>query len=145
MQNHAGELSRALRACACLTCSGIWLSIVLHGMSWYHVVILTGRVEILTSPSLSSRPFLTPAFSAVFPTKIPNSPLLLHLYHESLLLTLLGTLTTNFRRARQTSAFDASQLQGLQADLHEYRIAALAWQNNVEKDNRRSASHQHSL
>jgi hypothetical protein len=104
--------------------------------------MLINRVEILTSPSLSARPFLTPAFSAVFPSKIPDSPLLAHLYHESRLLTLLGALTSNFRRARQTSAYDASQLQGLHSDLHQYRIATLAWQHNVEKD--RSASHRQS-
>lgn len=108
------------------------------------VVMLTDRVEILTSPSLSARPFLAPAFSAVFPTKIPHSPLLVHLYHESRLLTLLGTLTANFRRARQTSAFDVSQLQGLQADLREYRAGVLSWQHSVEKDDRKSASHQQS-
>jgi hypothetical protein len=100
--------------------------------------LLTFRVDILTSPSLSTRPFLTPPFSAIFPSKPQDSTLLLHLYHDSNLLNLLNTFTSSFRRARQTTAYDSFQLQALKYDLLQFYTARQAWHRDVELDDRRS-------
>lgn len=101
-------------------------------------LLILGRVDILSSPSMASRPYRAPSLTAVFTHCNQATPLLKHLFYEARLLTMLETLTATFRRVRQTVAHDPTQLRTLWAAMSEHWLAADRWRTEVISEKSRS-------